>query len=299
MNIRSKDLNLLSIFVAISEELNLSKVSQRLGLSQPALSHALARLRDQFADPLFVRSPRGLVATPKVAILLPQIRELLAVADKLYRSDETLDLGKLERKVVIASTEYVEMRLMPGFIRETAANAPGLEIETRSLRGEFPKQELESGGMDLAIAAYFEDVPSDFRIEPIFSESFVCVCSRKNRYLRTGCAIADYLECRHLQINVPSGVFVPADQYLRSLKVKRKIALNIGNFLTPPVILADSDLLLTCPRSLAESYCSQRPLTISELPFAIPAIETRMVWHARYQNDPFHSWLRGCWRKLS
>src|SRR5215470_13445203 len=102
MNIRSKDLNLLALFVGISEEMNLSRASQRLGLSQPALSHALARLRHEFSDPLFVRGQRGLVATPKIAILLPQVRALLSAAESLYGAGVALDLKTLQRKVVIA-----------------------------------------------------------------------------------------------------------------------------------------------------------------------------------------------------
>jgi len=103
-NIRNKDLNLLAVFVGIAEELNLSHASGRLGLSQPALSHALSRLRDQFDDPLFVRGQRGLVATPRVGTLLPKVRALLAMADNLYGPNEVLNLANLNRKVVIAST---------------------------------------------------------------------------------------------------------------------------------------------------------------------------------------------------
>src|SRR5262249_54542621 len=110
MNIRNKDLNLLVIFVAIGEELNLTRVGERVGLSQPALSHALSRLREEFGDPLFVRGQRGLVATPKVSVLLPHVRDLLARAEALYGPGEVLDLKSLDRKVVIASTAYFETR---------------------------------------------------------------------------------------------------------------------------------------------------------------------------------------------
>jgi DNA-binding transcriptional LysR family regulator len=294
MNIRNKDLNLLAIFAGISDELNLSRASGRLGLSQPALSHALSRLREQFADPLFIRGQRGLVATPKVGVLLPQIRALLAGAEKLYGAGETLNLAKLDRKAVIAATAYFEARAVAGFIKHAQKMAPGLQIETRSLSGGFPRQELESGEFDLAIAAYFEEVPNNFRIKTVFSDRFVCVCSNQNAYLKTKQTIADYLGCRHLQIEVPPGVFAPVDQYLKGKRKRREIALRIGNFLTPPAILAGGDHLLTCPQSLAEHYREMYPLTVTELPFWIPGIDTKMVWHEKNQNDPFHLWLREC-----
>jgi DNA-binding transcriptional LysR family regulator len=292
MNIRNKDLNLLAVFVGIAEELNLSRASGRLGLSQPALSHSLSRLRDQFDDPLFVRGQRGLVATPRVSILLPKVRALLAMADDLYGPSEVLNLANLNRKVIIASTAYFEARVMANFIKHAQAVAPGLQLETRSLSGEFPKLELETGEFDLAIAAYFDSAPDGFRIRTIFSDRFVCVCSEKNAYLKTRQTTGDYLERRHVQIEVPPGVFAPVDRYLEGKNKRRNIALRIGNFLTPPAILAKSDLVLTCPLSLAESYQEMYPLTLCELPFRLPNIETKMTWHEKNQRDPFHAWLR-------
>lgn len=292
MNIRDKDLNLLVIFVGISEELNLSRASSRLGLSQPALSHALSRLREQFADPLFVRGQRGLVATPKVSVLLPQIRAFLAMGENLYGPGETLDLANLDRQVVIASTAYFEARVMAGFIKHAQTKVPGLRLETRSLSGGFPKRELESGEYDLAVAAYFDHAPHGFRIRTIFSDRFVCLCSPGNPYLKAKPTMGGYLERRHLQIEVPPGVFAPVDQYLEGKKKRRNISLRIGNFLTPPAVLAETDFVLTCPLSLAESYQERYPLTIRELPFRLPSIETKMIWHEKNDRDPFHAWLR-------
>src|SRR5262245_25075375 len=292
MNIRNKDLNLLTIFVGISEEMNLSRASKRLGLSQPALSHALSRLRNQFSDPLFVRGQRGLVATPKVAILLPQVRALITAAEKLYGPGEVLDLRKLNRKVVIASTAYFEARTITGFIGYCQDVAPGLRIETRSLSGGFPRRELEDGEFDLAIAAYFEEAPPGFKIQTVFSDRFVCVCAKGHPYLITQRTQRDYLACKHLQIEVPPGVFAPVDQYLKSARKRREISLRIGNFLTPPAILANSEYLLTCPLSLADSYREMFPLSVTELPFRLPGIDTKMAWHCKHEVDALHVWLR-------
>jgi DNA-binding transcriptional LysR family regulator len=294
VNIRNKDLNLLSIFLGIAEELNLSRASNRLGLSQPALSHALSRLRDQFGDPLFVRGQRGLVATPRVGVLLPQVRALLGHAEKLYGPGESLNLARLKRKVVIASTAYFETRMLAGFIQHARAAAPGLELETYSLSGGFPKLELESGEFDLAVAAYFDEVPENFRIKTIFSDRFVCVCSAANPYIKTKRATADYLKAKHMQIEIPRGVFAPVDQYLKARKKRREIALRVGNFLTPGAILHESDLLLSCPLSLATAYKGMHRLAITELPFPLASIDTKMTWHEKAQHDPFHVWLREC-----
>jgi DNA-binding transcriptional LysR family regulator len=292
VNVRAKDLNLLAILLVVGEELNLTRASERLGLSQPALSHALARLREQFGDPLFVRGQRGLVATPRLEALLPPVRDVLERAGGLYGSAAELDLARLERKVVIASTAYFEARTIAALIKMAQDVAPGLRLETRSLAGGFPKTELESGVFDVAIAAYFADLPAGFRRRTIFTDRFVCVCAKNNPYLATGKTSGDYLKARHLQIEVPPGVFAPVDQYLQSKKKQRAIAVRIGNFLTPAQILGGTDHLLTCPYSLAARYSEAYPLAITELPFKLPAIDTLMVWHEKNQNDPFHTWLR-------
>ena len=292
MNIRTKDLNLLSVLLVVGEELNLTRASERLGLSQPALSHALARLRVQFGDPLFVRGQRGFIATRRLEELLPRIRALLDQAGLLYGGHETLDLARIERKVVIASTAYFEARAIPALMRKAQDVAPGLRFETRSLSGGFPKAELESGDFDVAIAAYFTDLPAGFRQRTIFSDRFVSVCAKDNPYLSSGKRLGDYLNARHLQIEVPPGVFAPVDQFLQSKKKQRNIAVRVGNFLTPAQILSGTDYLLTCPFSLASRYAEAYPLAIADLPFSLPAIDTLMVWHEKNQHDPFHTWLR-------
>ena len=214
------------------------------------------------------------------------------MAEGLYGPGKILDLANLKRKVVIASTAYFEARAMAGFIKYAQIKAPGLQLETYSLSGGFPKQELETGELDLAIAAYFDEIPNGFQMKTVFSDRFVCVCSKKNSYLKTNQTTEDFLSRKHLQIEVPPGVFAPVDQYLKGKRKRRDISLRIGNFLTPPAILSQSDLLLTCPLALAENYREMCPLVITELPFWLPAIDTKMVWHEKNQIDPFHMWLR-------
>jgi DNA-binding transcriptional LysR family regulator len=220
------------------------------------------------------------------------VRTVLDLAGALYGVDDALDLTTIKRRVVIASTAYFEARAIGTFIKHAQDAAPGLKIETKSLAGGFPKAELESGDIDLAIAAYFDDLPDRYRLRSIFSDRFVCVCAKSNPYLRTAKRLSDYLKLRHLQIEVPPGVFAPVDRYLQSRKKTRDIALRVGNFLTPAQILSQTDYLLTCPFSLAIRYREAYPLVITDLPFRLPALHTKMVWHERSQNDAFHSWLR-------
>jgi DNA-binding transcriptional LysR family regulator len=291
--VRAKDLNLLSVLLALAEDPHLTRVAEGLGLSQPALSHALKRLREQFGDPLFVRGGRGLIPTPKLISLIPRVRAVLEMAGAIYGPAEALDLATVRRRVVIACTAYFEVRALGPLISHAAKVAPGVRFETRSLAGGFPRSELESGEFDLAIAAYFTDLPRGYRLRTIFSDQFVSVCGAKNSYVRTRRRIGDYLRCQHLQIEVPPGVIAPVERYLQAKGLSREIALRIGNFLTPARILSETDYLLTCPSSLAHGYAEAYPLAVTALPFPLPSIETTMVWHERSQADPFHAWLRG------
>lgn len=223
---------------------------------------------------------------------MPQVRQILDLAHAVYGGAPAFDPANVRRNVVIASTAYFESRTVVALVQQLNRMAPGLRVETRSLIGGFPARELESGEFDLAIAAYFENPPRSFRIRTVFKDRFVCVCSKTNAYLRTRRTTADFLGRKHLQIEVPPGVFAPVDRYLTLKKKRREISLRIGNFLTPPAILEGSDLLLTCPSHLAQSYAGMYPLAITELPFPLPGITTKMIWHERNHRDAFHTWLR-------
>ncbi|MBC7690850.1 MAG: LysR family transcriptional regulator [Methylotenera sp.] len=288
----SKDLNLLRIFLVISEELNLSRASERLGLSQPALSHALQRLRDEFDDPLFVRASRGLTPTARVPELLPKIRELLTLSESLYERVDGRSFLNLQRSFTLGSTNYFEIRVIDSMLTRLAAEAPGVSLETRSLQGEFPKEDLERGVLDVAVAAYFSDVPESFRIRHLGRDPFVCLARRGHPYLKSRRTLKDYLEARHIKINIPPGALSHIDRHLQEKGQKRTIVSHLGNFLSAPQVLASNDVLLTCPESLAKSYARMFPLVVHELPVKLSPIEIRMIWHERNHRDPFQKWMR-------
>ncbi len=293
MNIIGKDLNVLGILSVLAEERNLTRASKRLGLSQPTLSHALNKLRRDFNDPLFVRASKGLVPTPKVQELLPQLKVLLSTAESLYGETTTNDLKAVRRSIVLGATTYFEIRVLNHLAAKLSFEVPLSRIETISLQGDFPKQELEDGRMDLAVAAYFEDLPEGFKMRIIGRDPFVCICRKKNPYLKTRQDLSAYLQAKHLSIDVPKGTTPAVDQILTSKKLgQRRIHTKVGNFLSPLFLISDSDFILTCPESLAKTYAQFAPLEVCELPMRVPSIEIKMVWHERLQEDLLSQWLR-------
>jgi DNA-binding transcriptional LysR family regulator len=294
VNISSKKLNLLPIFQVIGEELNLSRAAERLGTSQPALSHSLGRLRDLFQDPLFVRVPHGLAPTPRAAELLPEVHRLVQGAEGLFRTG-ALDLKTLERRLVIAATTYFELRVLDKLVSRLRREAPRVTLATVSLQGEFPKAELERGDVDVAIAAYFAELPGQVRMKKLSSDPHVCVTRKNHAFIRSrgGKRLDDYLKYGHVMISVPLGAKQQIDVALEAMGKRRDVVAHLNNFISAPQVVASSDLILTCPKTLAERYASWFDLAISATPIETTSVQVKMVWHERNQADPFHRWVRG------
>lgn len=292
MNIMTKDLDLLKVLHVVGQELNLTKASDRLGLSQPALSHALKKLRSEFNDPLLVRGSRGLVATEKAKALFPKVKAFLDSAQELYQENPVKDFKTLKKRLVIGITAYAEMKIIEPLLQELEHQAPLVTLETHPLVEGFPKDALERGEMDLAIAAYFTTLPETYRVKTLGKDPHVCVGRKKHPYFKTKQSLNDYLEARHVKIAVPHNKESAIDIQLEKKKLKRNLVAELSNFVTPAQALQEQNLLLTCPRSLAETYAKMFDLKIAELPIATDGIETRMVWHEKNQADGFHRLVR-------
>lgn len=292
------NLNLLKIFVVIAEELNLGKAAKKLRLGQPALSHALKNLREEFGDPLFVRVPSGLAPTARAETLTPQIRDILRSIEGIYNNKKDLVLEEIKTHFVIGATGYFELRLTDSVFPQILSEAQNVTLQTLALHGEFPKRELESGEMHLAIAAYFEDLPPGFRLLKLGTDPIVCLMRKGHPYLKEQ-GLKSYLKYTHLKIDVPVGSKSQFDIALEQRHLKRKIRFFASNFTSPPFILSNSNLILTCPQSLASRYKEQVPLCIAPAPISSPDIDVKMVWHERFQHDPFHRWVRSLISSLS
>ena len=290
-SLHQKNLNLLPTLIAIADDLNLSRTAERLRVTQPALSHALQKLRIEFGDPLFVRSSTGLIATSRCVELIKRTRNVLENASGLYRI-LTPDIAKIERTLTIASTTYFEQRAITQLLRRAAKEAPLIKFDFRPLSGELPKKELESGEYDIAIAAYFRQLPDGMRQRIIATDDFSCVTRKKHPYLSSKRKLESYLSFQHLAIAVPPGSEQPVDLALRQKEKRRDIGLSISNFLTPPLALLCSDLILTCPTALAELYASQHALAIAPCPIELAPLQVQAIWHERFHHDALHHWLR-------
>ena len=292
MSLVNKDLNLLHCFSVLADEKSLSSAAKRLGLSQPALSYQLKNLREQFGDQLFIRTRKGYVVTPRAEQLIPEIRLILNAAEGLY-SKPNFDLRSYSREFILASTTYFEATVIEKLMSILRLEAPLVSLKTVSLNDEPPNHGLDAGEYDLAVASYKMDLPKSFYSKIIGVDHQVCVVRKNHPYLAAAQNLKAYLNFEHIKINVPINSISRIDQVLETRKLgKRRVVAKFNNFLTPALVLLDSDCILTVPNRLARIYEKHFKLVSAPIPISKIEIETRMAWHERQDKDPFHIWIR-------
>lgn len=294
MNIFRRDLNLLLVFQVLYQECNGSVAAGRLALSQPALSHKLGKLRREFGDPLFIRAARGLTPTPLAHQLAPEVERLVASLTAFYERSEGHDFLQRAAKLHLFTTDYIEQTLLPRLLPQLRAAAPELVLVTHNTRGLLPREELEKGTCDLAIAGFYEQLPESLRQQRLLSEEFVVLASRHNRVLNGGpLTLAGYVGCEHLLTTLTGDLHGIVDRTLAHEGLTRRVVAGLSSFLAPTRLLAGSDWLLTCLHSLAKEATARDPeLVIHPVPLALPRVEVMQIWHARTEADPLRRWVR-------
>ncbi len=285
MNIRNIDLNLLLVLKELLAEKNTVRVGEKLGLSQPAVSHALKRLRETFGDPLLVRASRGLVPTRRGLDLEPQIQDLIKNAEALFSEPKSFDPKEAKITFRIATTDYMEQLILPELLALMEVQAPGCTVITRPTYGSLPKLEMEEGNIDVAIAGFYKDMPDNFYKQNIIEDNFVCAARRGNALLKGAMTIKKYAAAKHVLISMDGDMKSRARALLKKQGLDQQFAAGVSSFNAPGWILTKTDLLLTCPRKLAESFQVHLPIEIKELPFQLEKISIVQAWHSRNHRD--------------
>jgi DNA-binding transcriptional LysR family regulator len=296
MNLRSFDLNLLLAFEALVEERSVTRAARRLGLSQPATSNALARLRRTFDDALLVRTAGGMGLTPVAERLAGPVRAALAQLRAAVEEPEAFDPAASERSFNVQTTDYVEMMLLAPAMRALAAEAPGLRLRIRRPRRLFapPAPELLAGRYDLAIGFYPDAVALDPAVHSrvLWEEANVCVAAKDNARIRGAVSLEEYAAARHVAVFYRGQGHGVIDAVLAQHGLARETAVLAPHFVTAPFLVASSDLIATMPERLARHFEALLPLQVLPLPVELPPFRLAMLWHGRAEADPAHRWLR-------
>jgi DNA-binding transcriptional LysR family regulator len=280
------DLNLLVVFDAVMQERNVTRAGSRLGLSQPAMSHALTRLRHMLKDDLFVRTPKGMVPTPRAEQLALPVR---AALDGLQHSLEPsqFDPSIATRNFRVAVDEYAAVVLVGALTARITKAAPGMTLEFRLSGNLDIPNVLDRGELDLAIGA-FVDQGERFSHQPLLQDEFVLVM-RKNHpaAIDSNLSIENFAALPHLEIASIHYATDFVDQALARRKLTRRIALRAPVLSAVRILLA-SDMVSIFRRRTAEELTRYRPLVIRPLPHSSPIMETAMIWPRRLNNHDRH-----------
>lgn len=295
MNIANKDLNLLLVFHVLYQERNATQAAQRMALSQPALSHKLNKLRHAFGDPLFVRAPRGLTPTPRAHQLAPQVQRLVAELEAFYDQCDGRDFLQRAERIHLYTTDYMEQTLLPHLLPRLRAQAPNLILITHNTRGLLPREELEKGTCDLAIAGFYDNLPDTFHQQRLLSEDFVVLADAGNPHLTPAFDLEAFLACEHLLTTLTGDLNGLVDRALERLGRRRRVAAGLSSFIAPTRLIRNTQMLLTCLRSVAEEAVARDvQLRLLPLPAALelPRVDVMQIWHERTDADPLRRWLR-------
>lgn len=291
LHLASLDLNLLVALDALLRERHVTRAARSIGLSQSAMSHALGRLREAFDDPLLVRGASSMVPTPRAEHLEAPLREILDATEALVAAQPELDPRGLRRLFNIGSEGFLATLLVPPLMRRLREQAPGVDLDVAPRAPRDVAGELERNEIDLALGV-FSRAPAAMRIQTLFEERYAVVVRRDHPRVKRRLTLKQYLELPHALIGVGPRGGGPVDSALAARGAERRVMLRIGSFLAAPLIVAQSDLLLTLPERLARMFTGVAPLVVHRPPIELRAFPAVQMWHERRQRDPAHAFLR-------
>ena len=291
------DLNLLVAFDAIYRSRNLTAAGQGLGLSQPAMSHVLGRLRATFNDPLFIRLPRGLQPTPLADEVAPVLVEALGMLrGSLER--KTFDAVKSTRIFNIRMGDIGEVVHLPHLVREVRASAPHVRLRTSQIPASRVRDALGDGEVDVAAGDY--DLGAGCREVLLYEAEYACVLRADHPTIGSRLTLRQFRAAEHILIKPvgPSQHGEDIERALSSRDVDARVAVQISNFHGVAALVTSTDLIATVPSRLAESMKRLAGIKVLRPPVSLPKIRVSLYWHERFHRDPGNAWLRSVYVSL-
>jgi DNA-binding transcriptional LysR family regulator len=293
MDLRQFDLNLLLVLDALLKDRHVTLAARRLGMSQPAVSAALNKLRLLFDDRLFVKRSKGMDPTPRALELERPLVQVLETIHEELLGKTAFDPRTTERTFVLVMGEIGQMVFVGHILARFRSLAPGANVRVVAPAVAEREGLLEDGRADLAIGHFPQWLQPNLFQQRLYSRPLVCVARKKHAALARGpLTLESFAALDHAVVGTESNFQHLYEPELRRLGVRRRVVVELPNMSTAPLVLAQSDLLAILPELLAEIYCRDGALRIVELPFALPAYEVKQFWHRKLDQDPAVTWLR-------
>ncbi|VCU71068.1 Nodulation protein D 2 [Pigmentiphaga humi] len=286
------DLNLLVVFEALYLERNVTRAGERIGMSQPSMSHALNRLRKQTGDALFTRVGGEMYPTRYAQQMASNVLQALELLRAGMDRVNDFDPATSQRTFKLLMSDFAQLLVIPALLSRIAETAPNVKLEVSSIGREHYRDALESGEADLAVG-HLQELQSGFYQLGLFVDEHVCVLGPKSAYRGDSMSLDAYLQANHVLVTA-NKTDINIDKELARQGLHRQIRLRVPSYLLLPAIMAETDMFVTVPRVIARRVIAQagggRQLP---LPFKTPQVNLRAFWHVGMHSDSGNRWLRG------
>ncbi|AXK80725.1 LysR family transcriptional regulator [Pseudolabrys taiwanensis] len=304
INIRNIDLNLLVVFEALMQERNVTRTADRLGLSQPAISLSLRRLRESLDDPLFIRTRGGMRPTRRAEQIFSSVAQALDSVQNILQTGTSFSPNQAQRSFNVMMSDIGEIIYLPRLIQKLRQVAPGVRLSVRRLARPRVHDELASGGIDLAIG--WVETTADLIRDDLFDEKFVGIVRPDHPRIGKRISLAQFASEWHLVVGrqelASDSLFLAAndkrEQALARAFRQRKVAVQVPHFLAVPNIISHTDLICVVPRQLGDIYAELGQVRPATLPPGFGSFTVSQFWHKRFEKDQGSLWLRGVVREL-
>lgn len=285
------DLNQLVVLDELLRTRSTTAAARRLGRTQSAISHALARLRETFDDPLFVRAGAALRPTALAERLQGPLRDVLLGAESIFvRSGVGFDPAAIERTFVVSCTDLAEVLILPRLLPKLRAQAPGAEVVTRFL-GDEMERAIQNRDVDLGFGTGFRGL-SGVVVEPVLDETMTVLLRRAHPVLRGQLTAKRYAALDHVLVTPRGLPGSSVDSALEPLGLRRRVVLRVPHFVSAAMIVARTDMVVTVPAVLATQVAPRLGLVARPVPFAMRGFTWSIGYSASFRDDPTHRWFR-------
>lgn len=286
--LRTFDMNLLAAVEAFVLERNVTRAAVRLGLTQPAASNMLRRLRELFKDEILVRTPRGMAPTVRALELTTELQPILHRIQNIFESKILFDPATSTSQFRLRLSDLLESLLLPGIVSHIGQQAPHVSVSVSHLPPEATIESLETEKIDIAVSTGLA-CPNSIRSSLLFRDRMVCVMRSDHELAKRKLSIERFLEARHVRVSISTTDERFVEGALRDIGKSRMIALHVPHWTVVRGVLRETDLLCTMPQSYARQLGSG--LVLRELPFDSIDFDWEIYWHSRNDTSPSRLWL--------
>ncbi|MFI5030013.1 MAG: LysR family transcriptional regulator [Reyranellales bacterium] len=296
--LRSVDFRLLLAFEALIAERHVSRAAAAVGLSQPAMSHALAKLRQQFHDPLLARTSTGFEPTPKALELIEPVREAIRQVDRLFSAGSTFDASTASESFTMRMGDMNEVLFLPSLLHELEKQAPNITVTVQHLPPSETVRALEASAIDFAVSALIKHSKSVHSLE-LAKDRMVCVMRKDHPAAAQRLTTRAFLALRHLRIVQSAGDMRFIEEALFRAGLQRRVMATTPHWLAASYLVETTDLVTALSESMVRRLNVDGRFAVRPLPVGGAEFSWRLYWHRRFDARPAHRWIRSMFEQLS